>query len=645
MISQIQKDQYIFAFKTLLSALIVLYISLAENLTNPGWAITTVFIVSQPFTSTSFTKGLYRILGTMLGSFAAIFIISSLLENPSIVVLAIAIWVAGCLYLSLCDRSPRSYMFMLAGYTIGFVAFPYVDNPNNVFSAGIDRIQEISLGVVVSTVIHTVLFPKNIFNSINDLLDQWLKNIENTLPLLFKNENDFNSELKKIAIFPLNVEKLSDHLKYGSKLEKYRATILDHLHHNMSKILPIINSIRYRIEIIKLENIHPDIIKLLKNVANIHYSKDKSTNFKIYRQEIYKLERNIHSCNSNQDIASAALIEIINDLIQILEKIHHYYDELHQPYIKKHIAILYKKSFINNHLSLLSAIAVFTTVIITCELWIQLSWTNVSTLPMMAAVACSFFSTIDNPVTTIKYWLKYVIFSIVIVLFYAAFILPAVNSIETALLVFIPLFLILSILISRPSTSFIGMVMAANIATLMGINNHYTATFTDTLNMSLASITGVSIAIYIMYLIRTRTPEQVANQVISYANKDLLKIINLKKINNISEFYDKHMNKTLDKIFHILPRLSSAKIDNFDRNLDIFNLLRIGVNIIKIKQYNLQNNLIDELLSNITAYISSNNNHNSAKILNIINKLQEQDNIKNNKKILITLYNLKISFQ
>lgn len=41
----------------------------------------------------------------------------TLVNSPELLSLAIAAWVGLCLYVSLLDRTPRSYMFMLAGYT------------------------------------------------------------------------------------------------------------------------------------------------------------------------------------------------------------------------------------------------------------------------------------------------------------------------------------------------------------------------------------------------------------------------------------------------------------------------------------------------------------------------------------------------
>lgn len=45
----ISKDAWLFTFKTTIAAIIALYISLAFNLDNPGWAVTTVLLPRNHF--------------------------------------------------------------------------------------------------------------------------------------------------------------------------------------------------------------------------------------------------------------------------------------------------------------------------------------------------------------------------------------------------------------------------------------------------------------------------------------------------------------------------------------------------------------------------------------------------------------------
>ncbi len=79
---------------------------------------------------------------------------------------AIILWVAFCLYVSLLDRTPRSYMFALAGYTAALVGFPSVLDPSGIWDTAIGRMEEIVLGTVSAAVVHSVIFPRSVTSAL-----------------------------------------------------------------------------------------------------------------------------------------------------------------------------------------------------------------------------------------------------------------------------------------------------------------------------------------------------------------------------------------------------------------------------------------------------------------------------------------------
>ena len=78
--------------------------------------------------------------------------------RPELLVLALALWAAVCLYVSLLDRTPRSYMFMLAGYTAALIGFPAVLDPGAIFDTALARIEEITLGIVCASLVSSLAF-------------------------------------------------------------------------------------------------------------------------------------------------------------------------------------------------------------------------------------------------------------------------------------------------------------------------------------------------------------------------------------------------------------------------------------------------------------------------------------------------------
>ena len=108
---------WIFSAKTFAAAMIAFYIALAAGLDHPYWSIATVYVVAQPLAGAMRAKGIYRLCGTVVGAIAAIILVPNLVDAPVLLVGALCLWLGLCLYLALCDRTPRAYLFMLAGYT------------------------------------------------------------------------------------------------------------------------------------------------------------------------------------------------------------------------------------------------------------------------------------------------------------------------------------------------------------------------------------------------------------------------------------------------------------------------------------------------------------------------------------------------
>src|ERR1700761_9466109 len=114
----------VYAANTSAAALIALSVALAFDLPNPWWAALTAFITSQPLAAASgavVARARYRIAGTVIGMSASLLIIPALASSPELLIAAIASWLGLCVYVALLDRGPRSYTFLLAGYTVALV--------------------------------------------------------------------------------------------------------------------------------------------------------------------------------------------------------------------------------------------------------------------------------------------------------------------------------------------------------------------------------------------------------------------------------------------------------------------------------------------------------------------------------------------
>lgn len=159
MFPKFDRHTLLFSANSFAAAMLALYIGFALGLPRPYWAMTTAYIVSQPLAGAVRSKAVYRVLGTILGAMAAVALVPNLVNAPWLLSAALSLWVGGCLTISLLDRTPRSYVLMLAGYTAAIIGFPSVGQPGAIFDVAVSRVIEIGLGILCATLVHSLVFP------------------------------------------------------------------------------------------------------------------------------------------------------------------------------------------------------------------------------------------------------------------------------------------------------------------------------------------------------------------------------------------------------------------------------------------------------------------------------------------------------
>ena len=126
MIKLPDREDFIFSLKSFIGAMMALYLAFRIGLPRPFWAPLTAYVVSQPLAGAVRSKAIYRVTGTVIGALAIVILIPTFINYTGMFALVMGGWFGFCLFMSLMDRTPRSYAFLLGGYTVGFVAMPAI---------------------------------------------------------------------------------------------------------------------------------------------------------------------------------------------------------------------------------------------------------------------------------------------------------------------------------------------------------------------------------------------------------------------------------------------------------------------------------------------------------------------------------------
>ena len=252
-------DRLHFSVVTFIAAMIALYLAMSIDLQRPYWAMTTVYLVSQPVTATVRSKAIFRLFGTLLGAIVAVVMVLALVNSPVLLSLGMALWVGTCLAISLLDRSPRSYLMMLAGYTAVIIAVPMVDHPELIFNTAVARTEEISLGIICATVLHSVWFPRPVGYTLRTRIRNWLDDADRwALDVLAGVDSKALSlDRTRLASAASEIHIMSTHLPFDTSHLRQTTAIVRALHDRILMLIPVLSSLSDRLD--TLRSVRPEL--------------------------------------------------------------------------------------------------------------------------------------------------------------------------------------------------------------------------------------------------------------------------------------------------------------------------------------------------------------------------------------------------
>ncbi len=132
-------------------------IALAMNWDRPYWAGFAVAFISLSTIGQSLNKGVLRMIGTLVALMISLLIIALFVQDRWWFMVTLSGWVGFCTYRK--NISNHSYFWFVAGFASVVIAFDGGTDPVNAFNTAVLRAQETGLGVLVYTLVSTLLWP------------------------------------------------------------------------------------------------------------------------------------------------------------------------------------------------------------------------------------------------------------------------------------------------------------------------------------------------------------------------------------------------------------------------------------------------------------------------------------------------------
>ena len=147
----------LFGLRLWASVCLALYVAFWLELPNAYWAGTSAAIVCQPHLGASLRKGWYRMIGTVVGAVAAVVLTACFPQDRAPFLVGLALWGAGCAFVSTLLKNFAAYSAALAGYTVAIIANDQLGatgGPNGqAFMLTVYRASEICIGIVCAGIV------------------------------------------------------------------------------------------------------------------------------------------------------------------------------------------------------------------------------------------------------------------------------------------------------------------------------------------------------------------------------------------------------------------------------------------------------------------------------------------------------------
>jgi len=585
----------LFSAKCFAAAVLAYWLALRIGLTRPYWAVTTSYIVAQPLAGAVLSKAVFRVAGTVLGATAAVVLVPGFVNEPAALSLALALWLGLCLYVSMLDRTPRAYVFLLAGYTASIIGFPSVENPGAIFNVAIVRVQEIVLGILCGSLIHGTILPRTVSNQLLSRIDKMIDDAErwSRQSLAGTGGEPLARERRRLAVDLGELHILSTHLPFDTARFVPRVRSVRALQDAVSMLLPLASAVEdRRLQLERLPGgLDADLQILLARTSDwlassLEMAECHATGEALIAQS-RALEPAIGPASGWGEALRLSLLARLAELIVAHLDIRDLREQIKTPIaraLSDRVRLLLQQGrsrvlHRDRGIALRSALGTIATVVLGCGFWIGSGWPDGAGAVLIAGVCCALFGSSDDPAPAVFQFLWGSVIGIAIAAVYAYAIMPQLTAFPVLIAALAPTMLVLGALLARPGTQFVTLGAVLGVLNSVGLADRYTPGFQSFVNGSLAQIAGTLFAAVTVGLFQTVGAERAAERLIRAGWRDLARRSNLPGPPDAIGW----TSRMLDRIGLLAPRLALRGEDPGKPLLDSLVDLRTGLAVAELR--------------------------------------------------------------
>lgn len=577
-----------FTAVTFAASMLALYLAMSIDLQQPYWAMMTVYIISQPMAAAVRSKAVYRLAGTLLGASAAVVMVPRLINTPLLLCLAMALWVGTCLAISLLDRSPRSYLMMLSGYTAAIIGFTGIATPGDIFNLAVLRVQEIALGIVCATVIHSIWFPRPVGHAIRSRFENWLNEADRwALDLLASGDPvACGRDRVRLAAAAGEIHQLATHLPFDTSHLRETTAVVRTLHDRILLLIPLLSSLADRLAALREERRELDGAsrEAIAGVAAWIGAGAQAAEAEALRDALAT-----SACTLPRDdwyaLNRLGLFTRLQEVVAALAEARALLAQLHTPLAPLPAALQQQVNTAASRplhsdlgMAAISGLAAAIAILITCLVWIGLGWAEGGASAMLAAIICCLFAAMDDPTPALKIFGFTALAAFPLSGFYLFFVFPSIDSFPLLVLTLAPTLIGIGTIALDPRYAGSAMMTLLAFCNTMAIQERVNTDFANFVNFNLSQFFGVFTAIYVIRSIRVMSADTSARRLLSHTWKNIARLAQGRGDAEPAVF----ASRMVDRLSLLVPRLAASRADDLS-GVDALAELRIGMDVVALQ--------------------------------------------------------------
>nr|WP_210341553.1 FUSC family protein [Methylopila capsulata] len=578
----------IFATRTTLAAGLAAFVAFVVELPQASSSIMTVFIVSQPLTGMVLSKALYRVVGTCIGGVVAVAATATLYDARELFVVAVSLWIAGCVFVSIYLRdAPASYGALLSGYTVAIIAFPVVDAPDTVFLAALDRVAEIFVGLASATILSQVFFPRSAGRALRGSADTALDSASRWAADTLRGRPDPARVLRDRRALVANVATLDGlriHASFDSATVRLSNRRIRLLHGRLISFLALVVAIHDRMEILRAER--PDrfeaLAPALAGAANAMARGVSSDERGAAARAVLAAAPDLAAMQASGDaVLERTILVRVADLLALRGELDTL-SALDAPDADRGSgeAPATLERYRDYQLAAAAAAAAFVALAGTFAFWILSGWASGAGAVIFVAVMASLFAQADDPAAAAGGFTVMTAVGALVAGVYLFGVLPRLEGFEALGLALAPLVFATAYAMAIPAYTLRALALGLGAINIMSLSNVMTYDFAAYANTTVASLFGLGLATALLRVLRPIGTTWPVARLVAGLRRDLAEAAASREAPTRIGFE----SRMFDRINGLMARLDLADPRQLALEQGALAALRVGLNTLALRR-------------------------------------------------------------